>query len=184
MTSGERHKQIFFTSDEWDKIALMLVSEPKRYRENIIIPPTLSPVQIKSNEEKMIEAAMESCPVKATMSCVLGYGLGAAIGLFSASVNPSVQGPDAKPQSAREVFREMKGTTLSYAKNFALIGALFSSVECCIESYRGKTDWKNGTYAGGVTGGLIGFRAGLKAGVIGAAGFAAFSTIIDYYMSR
>lgn len=72
MTSGERHKQIFFTSDEWDKIALMLVSEPKRYRENIIIPPTLSPVQIKSNEEKMIEAAMESCPVKATMSCVLG----------------------------------------------------------------------------------------------------------------
>lgn len=63
-----------------------------------------------------------------------GYGLGAAIGLFSASVNPSVQGPDAKPQSAREVFREMKGTTLSYAKNFALIGALFSSVECCIES--------------------------------------------------
>lgn len=81
--------------------------------------------------------------------------------------------------------------------------------------YRGTTDWKNGTYAGGITGGLIGVRgklslnnlegrhkiincidsvgasllflfwlisAGLKAGLLGAAGFAAFSTVIDYYM--
>lgn len=66
----------------------------------------------------------------------IGYGLGAAIGLFSASVNPSsipeFQG--TKQQTAREVFREMRTATHSYGKNFALIGMVFSAVECTIES--------------------------------------------------
>lgn len=61
-------------------------------------------------------------------------------------------------QTAREILREMKNSMLSYAKNFAILGAVFSGVECCIETARGKSDWKNGTYAGGVTGGLIGLR--------------------------
>lgn len=92
-----------------------------------------------------------------------------------------------KQQTAREVFREMRATTHTSGKNFALIGMVFSAVECTIESVcnripfdstiffikniwnisnkikienifqsRGKSDWKNGTYAGGVTGGLIG----------------------------
>jgi import inner membrane translocase subunit TIM22 len=63
-----------------------------------------------------------------------GYGLGAAIGLFSASVNPTVPIGDTKQPSAREVLREMKGTMVSYAKNFAIVGAVFSAVECTIES--------------------------------------------------
>lgn len=46
-----------------------------------------------------------------------------------ASVSDSVE-----TQTARQVFREMKTTTLGYAKNFALIGAVFSGVECAIES--------------------------------------------------
>ncbi|GLV36789.1 uncharacterized protein CBL_02376 [Carabus blaptoides fortunei] len=115
------------------------------------------------------------------MSCVIGYGLGAVIGLFSSSIGPQSIA-NVETQTAREVLRDMKNTTLSYAKNFALIGAVFAAVECTIESQRGKSDWRNGTYAGGVTGGLIGLRAGVKAGIFGAAGFAAFSTVIDYYM--
>lgn len=75
----------------------------------------------------------------------------------------------------------MKFRTVSYAKNFALIGAMFAGTECVIESYRGKTDLVNGTASGAVVGGVIGFRAGLQAGVLGAAGFAVFSAAIDYY---
>ena len=59
---------------------------------------------------------------------------------------------------------------------------MFAGVECCVESYRAKTDWKNSVYAGGITGGLLGFRAGFKAAGFGAAGFATFSYAIDYFM--
>lgn len=82
-----------------------------------------------------------------------------AVGLFTSSLMPNVTDTTApQTQTAREILREMKGAMLSYGKNFAMLGAVFSGVECCIESARGKSDWKNGTYAGGVTGGLIGLR--------------------------
>lgn len=158
-----------------------------RARENIIIPRTVGPVQIKTDEEKTMDSVMESCVFKSVMSCVIGYGLGGAIGLFSASVNPAIQSEPGthhieRTQTAKEIFHDMRKTTHSYGKNFATIGLVFAGIECMIESQRGVSDWKNGTYAGGVTGGLIGLRAGVKAGIIGAAGFAAFSTVIDYYM--
>ncbi|XP_030371003.1 mitochondrial import inner membrane translocase subunit Tim22 [Scaptodrosophila lebanonensis] len=177
-------KPRLFESAELDKMAMHFVGNLNRYRENIVIPKSNGPVKIKTNEEKFIETAVESCGFKSTMACVMGYGLGAALGLFSASVNPNMSDPFAneKKQTAREVLREMRQTTHSYAKNFALIGAVFSIVECTIESKRGVTDWRNGTYAGGITGGLIGLRAGIKAGIIGGLGFAAFSSAIDYYM--
>lgn len=65
-----------------------------------------------------------------------GYGLGGAIGLFSSSVNPNISGgPGVETrQSAKEIFKEMRSTTHGYAKNFALIGAVFSVVECTIET--------------------------------------------------
>ncbi|XP_013108602.1 mitochondrial import inner membrane translocase subunit Tim22 [Stomoxys calcitrans] len=177
-------KAQFFENPDLDSLAKHFIGNMQRYRENVVVPKSNGPVQIKTNEEKMIEKAVESCTFKSITSCVMGYGLGAAIGLFTASVNPNMMDPLAndRKQTAREIFREMRATTHSYAKNFALIGCVFSAVECAIESERGVTDWRNGTYAGAVTGGLIGLRAGVKAGIIGAAGFAAFSTAIDYYM--
>lgn len=56
------------------------------------------------------------------------------MGLFSASVSPNITAPDAPQQTAREIFRDLKFSTLSYAKNFALVGLMFSAVECTIES--------------------------------------------------
>lgn len=162
ITPTTENKKRFLDDAELDKLALFLVGNQQRFRENIIIPRMVGPVAIKTNEEKRVERVMESCVFKSIMSCVLGnifsysfphtlacesikiviliggllwfvgYGLGAAIGLFSSSVNPNMT--NVENQSAREILREMKTTTLSYAKNFAVVGCIFSAVECAIES--------------------------------------------------
>ncbi|XP_061658814.1 mitochondrial import inner membrane translocase subunit Tim22 [Syngnathoides biaculeatus] len=143
------------------------------------------PVPTKSEEQKMIERAMESCAFKTLLACVGGFVLGGAFGVFTAGIDTNV-GFDPKDPlrtpTAREVLKDMGQRGMSYAKNFAIVGAMFSCTECIIESHRGKSDWKNAVYSGCITGGAIGFRAGLKAGVLGCGGFAAFSAAIEYYL--
>ncbi|XP_061596945.1 mitochondrial import inner membrane translocase subunit Tim22 [Cololabis saira] len=143
------------------------------------------PVPFKSDEQKMIERSMESCAFKSLLACVGGFVLGGAFGVFTAGIDTNV-GFDPKDPlrtpTAREVLKDMGQRGMSYAKNFAIVGAMFSCTECVIESHRGKSDWKNAVYSGCVTGGVIGFRAGLKAGVLGCGGFAAFSAAIEYYL--
>lgn len=58
--------------DEWSYLTKYFVGNNNRFRENIIIPRTLGPVTIKTNEEKMMESFLESCPFKSMMSCVIG----------------------------------------------------------------------------------------------------------------
>jgi hypothetical protein len=41
-------------------------------REQIIIPKNMGPVTVKTKEEKMVEAAFESCAFKSVMACVVG----------------------------------------------------------------------------------------------------------------
>ncbi|XP_043095068.1 mitochondrial import inner membrane translocase subunit Tim22-like [Puntigrus tetrazona] len=139
----------------------------------------------KTDEQKMIERGMESCAFKSLIACVGGFVLGGAFGVFTAGIDSNV-GLDPKDPlrtpTAREVLRDMGQRGMSYAKNFAIVGAMFSCTECLIESHRGKSDWKNAVYSGCITGGAIGFRAGLKAGVLGCGGFAAFSAAIEYYL--
>ncbi|XP_023135939.1 mitochondrial import inner membrane translocase subunit Tim22 [Amphiprion ocellaris] len=143
------------------------------------------PVPPKSDEQKMIERGMESCAFKSLLACVGGFVLGGAFGVFTAGIDTNV-GFDPKDPlrtpTAREVLKDMGQRGMSYAKNFAIVGAMFSCTECIIESHRGVSDWKNAVYSGCVTGGAIGFRAGLKAGVLGCGGFAAFSAAIEYYL--
>ncbi|KAJ8043146.1 Mitochondrial import inner membrane translocase subunit Tim22 [Holothuria leucospilota] len=136
----------------------------------------------QSTEQLTVERAMESCVFKSGISGVLGFGLGALIGLFAASVDP-VDPDQAAKQRARDVLKDMGKRSFFHAKNFAVIGAMFAGTECVIESYRGQNDWKNSPFAGCVTGGLIGYRAGLKPAIAGCVGFAAFSAAIDHYFS-
>lgn len=63
--------------------------------------------------------------------------LGGAFGVFTAGIDTNV-GFDPKDPlktpTAREVLRDMGQRGMSYAKNFAIVGAMFSCTECIIES--------------------------------------------------
>ncbi|OWF42290.1 mitochondrial import inner membrane translocase subunit Tim22-like [Mizuhopecten yessoensis] len=132
-------------------------------------------------QEVRISKFFESCSFKFCASGVMGFALGGVFGLFTSAIDPMSTMSTETP-TTKMVLKEMKARSLSYGKNFAIIGAMFATTECVIESYRGKTELINGTLSGGIVGGVLGIRAGLKAGVIGSLGFAAFSTAIDYYM--
>lgn len=62
----------FAETDDYDCLAKYLVGNIYRYRENVIIPRILGPVIIKTNEEKLIESTVESCPFKSVTSCIIG----------------------------------------------------------------------------------------------------------------
>ena len=76
----------------------------------------------------------------------------------------------------------MGSKSYSSAKNFAMIGALYSGTECCIEGFRAKSDLYNSVSAGCITGSLLAYKAGPQAAGLGCVGFAAFSAAIDAYM--
>lgn len=67
----------------------------------------------------------------------LGFVLGGAFGVFTAGIDTNV-GFDPKDPlrtpTAREVLKDMGQRGMSYAKNFAIVGAMFSCTECIIES--------------------------------------------------
>lgn len=107
---------------------------PNRRRENLIVPRFLGGQPLKSENEIIVENFFESCAFKTTLSCVMGFGLGAAIGLFTASVGPELSPVTDKTQTVREVLKEMRGKSMAYAKNFAVLGAMFAATECSIES--------------------------------------------------
>jgi hypothetical protein len=85
-------------------------------------------------------------------------------------------------EQLRRGFKDMGTRSFSTAKNFALVGAVFSGTECVIEGYRAKNDLTNGVVAGCITGGVLAAKAGPQAAAVGCAGFAAFSAAIDYYL--
>lgn len=55
------------------------------------------------------------------------------MGLLSASMDPQV-GIAPEKQTVRMILQDFKVKTTSYGKNFAMIGAMFTVIECNIES--------------------------------------------------
>ncbi|XP_075248944.1 mitochondrial import inner membrane translocase subunit Tim22-like [Convolutriloba macropyga] len=144
------------------------------------LPPKFGHTPIHPMQFK-VQEMMTSCPFKAAQAGVVGFGFGAFFGLFSFAIQDPTR-LDSQPQRTREVFKEGYQKTTSMGKNFGQIGCMFAVTECLIDSYLGTSGTRNRVYAGAITGGLIGFRGGLKPAIFGAAGFAAFSAVIDHFM--
>uniref|UniRef100_A0A8C3I4K9 Mitochondrial import inner membrane translocase subunit TIM22 n=1 Tax=Chrysemys picta bellii TaxID=8478 RepID=A0A8C3I4K9_CHRPI len=95
------------------------------------------PAPPKSDEQKLIERVMESCGFKAALACVGGFVLGGAFGVFTAGIDTNVGFDPKDPYrtpTAKEVLKDMGQRGMSYAKNFAIVGAMFSCTECLVES--------------------------------------------------
>ena len=92
-----------------------------------------------SKEEAMMIAVMESCPAKTVTAGVAGFGIGALFGLVLSSLDSTNTIPDpGKPepttrQQMKLVARDMATRSFSTAKNFAMVAAIYSGVECTIE---------------------------------------------------
>ena len=75
---------------------------------------------------------IENSSLEQTYYLISGGALGAAFGLFTAGIDPNITG--AGTPTVKLVWKEMKYRTVSYGKNFALVGAMFAGTECAIES--------------------------------------------------
>jgi import inner membrane translocase subunit TIM22 len=133
----------------------------------------------------------ESCGSKIIMGAVMGAVLGSGLGLFMGAmgdVSPIeiIQGREVPQAPLREqtraAFRSVVGKAGGWAKSFGVLSALFGSVECLIEKYRGKHDVWNPVVSGCVVGATLSASGGPAAACMGCGGFAGFSLIIDKVM--
>ena len=140
-----------------------------------------------------IEKFKESCPVHAVTSGVIGFAFGGFIGLFLSSLSAgpelsALRGIDAPTLPLRTQLKmtskDMGSKSFSTAKNFGMIGMMFSGIECVLETYRAKKDIYNTMTAGCASGGILSAKGGPKAALFGCAGFAAFSSAIEYFLQE
>lgn len=103
---------------------------------------------------------------------------------YDSSLTPASQAIANLPmrEQVKAGLKDMGKRSLSSARNFGIVGAVFAGTECCIEGFRAKNDTKNGIAAGCITGGVLAAKAGPQAAALGCAGFAAFSAAIEYYL--
>ncbi|KAF3793538.1 Mitochondrial import inner membrane translocase subunit [Nymphaea thermarum] len=146
---------------------------------------TIEPLRLPTPEEIRGQDIWNNCAVRTAVSGVMGGGLGLVMGLFFGALdNPIMQ----EEMTARQQFvytaKQMGRRSWSSAKTFAVMGLIFSGVECVVEKARAKHDITNTVAAGCVTGGTLSAKGGPKAACAGCAGFATFSVLIEKFLDR
>lgn len=176
--------------------------QPQQSQQRIIRPPPMSlflegadaaeQIQKQLTIKKAIETMTESCLSKSVFAAVAGTVLGGAFGIISTSFtleSTLMKTPQqiireeqmTSREKIREYFRETKTRSVSMAKSFGAVGALYSLFECTLEKVRAKKDVKGSLMAGCLSGAVLARKAGVGAMVFGCLSFSAFSGAIDYF---
>ena len=71
-----------------------------------------------------------------------------------------------------------------YGKSFGVVGTLFAGSECVVEKARARSDIYNGLGGGCISGAALAYKGGPQSMLMGCAGFAAFSLVIDSIMGH
>lgn len=147
-------------------------------------PKTYKKVEMPSAEQMMMDDAMNNCVVKTVLATVMGSVLGAAMGIFFGAFEPSMPGDEklTVAQSLKNAGRASLQKAGSYAKGFAVFGALYSGSECVVEQTRAKHDIYNSACAGCFTGGVMARTGGPQGIAIGCGTMAALSVAMDHFM--
>lgn len=153
-------------------------------------PPPPSPWPVAA-----LAAAPESCLFKAALSGVMGGGLGLFAGLlfggYASGVDRAVEMKGPMRLKLRTGFAAAGVSMAEYGRSFARLGAVFALCDCAVEKTRARHDLWNSLIGGCIAGAALssaprtqGVPARARAGnmALGCAGFAAFSTAIDYWM--
>ncbi|KAK1650878.1 hypothetical protein QYE76_068683 [Lolium multiflorum] len=145
----------------------------------------VEPIRLPSHEDMKMQDTYNNCVVRSVMSGVMGGGLGVMMGLFLGALENPVM---AEEMTARQQIvyqaKQMGRRSMGNAKTFAVMGLIFSAVECVVEKARARHDVTNSAVAGCVTGGALAVKGGPQAACMGCAGFAAFSVAIEKFMDR
>ena len=147
-------------------------------------PRRYSKVELPSQEQMMMDDAMNNCAVKSVLATVMGGFLGAAMGIFFGAFEPTMPGDEklSVAQSLKNAGRASIAKAASYAKGFAVFGALYSGSECVVEQTRAKHDIYNSACAGCFTGGVMARTGGPQGMAIGCGTMAALSVAMDHFM--
>lgn len=103
----------------------------------------LPPCSVDRRREQSCPGACGECAARIQPRFILyhlsltGFVLGGAFGVFTAGIDTNVGFDPKDPYrtpTAKEVLKDMGQRGISYAKNFAIVGAMFSCTECVVES--------------------------------------------------
>ncbi|KAI6654199.1 Mitochondrial import inner membrane translocase subunit tim17 [Oopsacas minuta] len=110
----------------------------------------------------------EPCPWRIVDDAGGGFAIGAiGGGIFSFYKGIRFSSPGFKSRAWSGV-QALKARGPVYGGNFAVWGGLFSTMDCCLMSLRGKEDPWNSVVAGATASGMLALRTGMV-GMIGAA---------------